>query len=46
MKSRKWIVIFRFNDIVHSRSFAEYDKALRFYYIQEENGYCPSIHEG
>lgn len=44
--NKPWTVSYLVNGVYQSRSFAEYDKALRFYYIQEENGYCPSIHQG
>jgi hypothetical protein len=43
---RTWIVSFIFNDFTHVKRFTEYEKALQFYHIQEENGYNPSIHEG
>ena len=42
---KRWVIFYTFNSFTHSKSFAEYDKAMNYYYILEENGYNPSIHE-
>lgn len=42
---KQWIVTFRFNGFVHSKRFINFFEAQKYYHLQQENGYDPSIHE-